>query len=186
VEIVLQNALHSQKGQITIRLREIMNMRLSDFSTFLEFKKFTAAAYSLWERAFQKMQDQHSLELTLQLIDCQYITVKGLSHGPHRTGLSNALLQLLRHIKSGSIILQICFMDCIEDVFEEQGLIKQCKKLMHIQVNVYGHKLAWMKHTITRDFFRGNTKTFQPFNRVCLALYNSLRWRFKCAELKRD
>ncbi len=42
--------------------------------------------------------DQHSIALTLQLIDCQLITVNGLNRGPLQTGLSNALLQLLRKL----------------------------------------------------------------------------------------
>jgi hypothetical protein len=63
VGIVLQNALHSQKGEITLRLKESMCMRLSYFSSFLQFKKCTAAAYSLWERAFQKMPDQSSIDV---------------------------------------------------------------------------------------------------------------------------
>ena len=80
VEIVLQNALHSQKGVITTRLRETMRIRLSNFSFFLQLKKCTAAAYSLWERAFQKMPDQRSNELTRLLIDCQLIAVNRLNH----------------------------------------------------------------------------------------------------------
>ena len=54
VEIVLQNALHSQKGEITIRLREHMRMRITDLGAFLRFKKQIATTYSLWERAHQK------------------------------------------------------------------------------------------------------------------------------------
>ena len=37
VEIVLQNALHSQKGEITTRLRESMRTRIFDYNYFLEF-----------------------------------------------------------------------------------------------------------------------------------------------------
>jgi hypothetical protein len=37
VEIVLQNALHSQKGEITIRLREHMRMRITYFGAKKHF-----------------------------------------------------------------------------------------------------------------------------------------------------
>ncbi len=67
VEIVLQNALHSQKGEITTKLREYMRMRITDFGAFLRFKKHIVITYSLWERAHQKTPDQHSNDLTRQL-----------------------------------------------------------------------------------------------------------------------
>jgi hypothetical protein len=81
VEIVLQNALHSQKGEITIKLREHMRMRITNFGAFLRFKKHIAITYSLWERAHQKTPDQHSNELTRQLIDFQLVSVKNLKNG---------------------------------------------------------------------------------------------------------
>jgi hypothetical protein len=39
VEIALQNALHSQKGEIIIRLREHIHVGIINFSAFLYFKK---------------------------------------------------------------------------------------------------------------------------------------------------
>jgi hypothetical protein len=69
VEIVLRNELHLQKGEITVKLREHMRMRITDFGAFLRFKKHIAITYSLWERAHQKTPDQHSIDLTRQLID---------------------------------------------------------------------------------------------------------------------
>jgi hypothetical protein len=84
VEIVLQNALHSQKGEITIRLREHMCMLISYFSVFLHLKKQLEITYSLWERAHQKTLDQHSNELTQQLIDAQLVLINSLEHGPFR------------------------------------------------------------------------------------------------------
>ncbi len=84
VEIVLQNALHSQKGEITIRLRKHMRMRISNFGTFLIFKKQIATTCSLWERAHQKTQDQHSNELTRQLIDAQLVSINSLDMDPFR------------------------------------------------------------------------------------------------------
>jgi hypothetical protein len=89
VEIVLQNALYSQKGEITLRLREHY------FGAFLRFKKQIATTYSLWERAYQKTPDQHSGELTRLLIDFQLVSVKNLKDGLLQTELSNALTQLL-------------------------------------------------------------------------------------------
>jgi hypothetical protein len=82
VEIVLQNVLHSQKGEITIKLREHMLMRITVFSAFLRFKKHISITYSLWERAHQKTPDQHSNDLTKQLIDFQLVSIKNLNDGP--------------------------------------------------------------------------------------------------------
>jgi hypothetical protein len=145
VEIVLQNALHSQKGEITIRLREHMRMRTTNISAFLRFKKHIAITYSLWERAHQKTPDQHSNDLTRQLIDFQLVSIKNLKDGPLRTALSKALMRLTRQFNSGNLITPICFMDSIEDVFEKQGLIK-LPESQHYLVNVNGHARAWMKH----------------------------------------
>ena len=130
VDIVLQNALHSQKGEITTRLREHMRMRISYFGAFLHLKKQLAITYSLWERAHQKTPDQHSNELTLQLIDAQLISrsIKSREPGPLQTGLFTALTQVLRKLNSGRLKIPICVMDSIEDVFEEQGLIKKLAK----------------------------------------------------------
>ena len=47
MEIVLQNALYSQKGEITERLRKLMRTQISDYNSFLHFKKGTAVAYRL-------------------------------------------------------------------------------------------------------------------------------------------
>ncbi len=131
VEIVLQNALHSQKGEITIKLREHMPMRITNFCAFLYFKKQLATTYSLWERTHQKTQDQHSNELMQKLIDSQLVSIKSLEQGPLQTGLSNALKQELHEHNSGNLITPICVMDSIEDVFEEQGLIKKLAKHQH-------------------------------------------------------
>ena len=68
VEIVLKNALHSQKGEITTRLREYMRMRIFDFNPYLLFKKKIAVACHLWEGNLQKQQDQDSIEWTQQPI----------------------------------------------------------------------------------------------------------------------
>jgi hypothetical protein len=81
VEIILQNAIYSQKGEITTRLREHMRMRIAYFGALLRFKKYIAITYSLWERAHQKTPDQHSSELTRQLIDFQIVSVKNLKDG---------------------------------------------------------------------------------------------------------
>jgi hypothetical protein len=56
VEIVLQNALHPQKGEITIRLSEHMRIGITDLVAFLYFKKQLASTYSLWERAHQNFR----------------------------------------------------------------------------------------------------------------------------------
>jgi len=82
VEIVLQNALHSQKGDIALKLREHMRMRITDFGAFLRFKKHIAITYLLWERAHQKTPDQHSNDLTRQLIDFQLVSIKNLRMVP--------------------------------------------------------------------------------------------------------
>ncbi len=68
LEIAVQNVLHSQVGESTIRLREHMSMGITYQGAFLRFKKQLATTYSLWERAHQKALDQHSNELTLLLI----------------------------------------------------------------------------------------------------------------------
>ena len=141
VEIVLQNALHSQKGEIAVKLREHMRMRITNFCAFLRFKKHIAITYSLWERAHQKTPDQHSNHLTRQLIDFQLVSIKNLKDCPLRTALSKALMRLTSQFNSGNLITPICFMDSIEDVFEEQGLIK-----LLASCNVHGHARAWMKH----------------------------------------
>ncbi len=81
MKVILQNKLHFQKGEITIRLREHMRMRITDFGAFLRFKKQIANAYSFWERAHQKTPDQHSRELTRHLIDFQLVSIKNLKDG---------------------------------------------------------------------------------------------------------
>ena len=117
METVLQNALHSQKGEITTRSREHMRMRITNFGAFLRFKKHTAISYSLWERAHQKTPDQHSNDLTRQLIDFQLVSIKNLKIGLLRTELSNALMKSMRKFNSGNLVTPICFMDSIEDLF---------------------------------------------------------------------
>ena len=52
LEIVLQNALYSQKDQIALIVREsTVCMCLTDFRLFISFKETTALAFRLWERA---------------------------------------------------------------------------------------------------------------------------------------
>ncbi len=92
-------------------------MRITDYAVFLKFKKQLATTYSLWERAHQKTPDQHSSELTRQLIDSQLVSTKSLDYRPLRTELYNALMQLLRKLNSGNLITLLCFMDSIKDVF---------------------------------------------------------------------
>jgi hypothetical protein len=115
----------SLSGEITIRLREHMRMRITDFCAFLRFKKHIATTYSLWERAHQKTPDQHSNELTRLLIDAQLASINSLEHGPLQTGLFIALAQVLHKLNSCRLIIPICVMDSIEDVFEEQRVIKK-------------------------------------------------------------
>ena len=91
------------------------------------------------------MPDQHSSELTRQLIDFQLASVKNLKEALLRTELSIALKELLRKFNSGNLITPICFMDSIEDVFETQGLNK-LQGNQHYLVDVDGHARAWMKH----------------------------------------
>ena len=122
-----------------------MRMRIPDFGAFLRFKKHIAITYSLWERAHQKTPDQHSNDLTRQLIDFQLVSIKNLKDGPLQTALSRALMRLTRQFNSGNLITPICFMDSIEDVFEEQGLIKLPEN-RHYLVNVHGQARAWMKY----------------------------------------
>ena len=62
-------------------------MCISDFGVFLHLKKQIAITYSLWERAHQKTPDQHSNELTRQLIDAQLVLIKSLEPGPLQTDL---------------------------------------------------------------------------------------------------
>ena len=117
MEVVLQNVLHSQKGEITIRLREHMRMRIAYFGAFPRIKKQIVTTYSLWERAHQKTPDQHSTELTRQVIDFQLVSMKNLKHGLLQKDFSNDLTQLLCKLNSGNLITPLCFMDSIEDVF---------------------------------------------------------------------
>ncbi len=88
----------------------------------------------------------HSNELTRQLIDAQLVLINSLELGPLETGLYIALMQVLRKLNSGSLIIPICVMDSIEDVVEEQGLNKKLAKHEHYSVKVDGHARAWMKH----------------------------------------
>ena len=96
VEIVLQNALYSQKGETTDRLRKLMRTRISDYNSFVNFKKEIAVTYRLWERTYQKFPDQDSMEWTRQLTKCQmFVTMK------HQGPLWDKLLQaLLRRSKT--------------------------------------------------------------------------------------
>ena len=100
MKIVLQNALYSQKGETTDRLRKLMRTRISDYNSFVTFKKETTVTYRLWERTFQKFPDQHSMEWTRQLIKCQmFVTMK--HQGPLRDRLLQALSKSWSFVESG-------------------------------------------------------------------------------------
>jgi hypothetical protein len=55
-------------------------------------------------------------------------------------------MKLMRKFNSGNLVTPICFMDSIEDVFEEQGLIDKLPENQHYLLKVNGHARAWMKH----------------------------------------
>jgi hypothetical protein len=84
-----------------------MRMRIPDFGAFLRFKKHIAITYSLWERAHQKTPDQHSNDLTRQLIDIQLVSIKNLKNGFLRTELSNVLIRSMRQFNSGNLVTLI-------------------------------------------------------------------------------
>ena len=77
-----------------------------------------------------------------KLIDSQLVSIKSLEQGPLQTGLSNALTQILRKLNSCRLIIPICVMDSIEDVFEEQGLNKKLAKHQRYSIKVDGHVRA--------------------------------------------
>jgi hypothetical protein len=79
-------------------------------------------------------------------MDAQLVSIKSLEPGPLQTRLANALTQVLSKINRGRHIIPICVMDSIEDVFEEQDLIKKLARHQHYLVRVDGHVGAWMKH----------------------------------------
>ena len=145
VEIVLQNALYSQKGETTDRLRKLMRTRISDYNSFVHFKKDIAVTYRLWERTHQKFPDQDSMEWTRQLIKCQmFVTMK--HQGPLRDRLLQALLRLARRNERGNPDTPIGFMDHIEAVFDDQGLAELHESSGHKLVTIDGCKTAQMKH----------------------------------------
>ena len=146
VEIVLQKALHSQKGKITARLRENVRTSYSYHNSFLVFKKRIAIAYCLWERTFQKLKDQTSIEWTRHLIDCQIVANSKHNQGQLQKELFNALLHMVRKNNRGSPNLPIDFMDRIKAVFEDEGLIMVRDNHKHYFETIDGSKTAWMKH----------------------------------------
>ncbi len=52
----------------------------------------------------------------------------------------------MRKFNSGNLITPICFINSIEDVFDEQGLIEKLAGKQYYLVDVDGHARAWMKH----------------------------------------
>lgn len=71
VEIVLQNALHSQKAETTSTVRCSMFMRIPDFKGFLLCKETDTTFYCLWARSSQKQLSQCTNEWTLQTVESQ-------------------------------------------------------------------------------------------------------------------
>ncbi len=59
---------------------------------------------------------------------------------------AGALMQVLCKLKSGRLMIPICVMDSIEDVFEEQRLFKKIAQHQQFSIKVDGHVRAWMKH----------------------------------------
>ena len=71
-EVALQNELSVSRLDVAQRLVKLMKCPLKDFDTFAAFRKSTAIAYSLWERANEAQYDQQTSEWVTQLVDYQY------------------------------------------------------------------------------------------------------------------
>ena len=124
-----------------------MRTRISDYNSFLCFKKETAVAYRLWERTFQKFPDQHSMEWTRQLIKCQmYVTMT--HQGPLQAKLLQALLRLARRNERGNPDTPIGFMDHIEAVFEDEGMYELQGNSEYKLITIDCCKTAQMKHQL--------------------------------------
>ena len=83
-EVALQNELSVNRLDVAQRLVKLMKCPLKDFDTFAAFRKSTAIAYSLWERAYEAQYDQQTSEWVTQLVDYQFDATKTLEAGPLR------------------------------------------------------------------------------------------------------
>ena len=122
-----------------------MRMRIFDYNSFLEFKKRIAVAYRLWERSFQKQQDQPSIDWTRQLINC-HMFVNIRNQGPLQNILLIALLRMVCKNNRGSPDTPRGFMDHIKAVFEDKCMLELQGNCKHRVVTINGCKTAWMKH----------------------------------------
>ena len=59
-EVILQNELSVNRLDVAQRLVKLMKCPLTDFDTYAAFRKSTAIAYSLWERAYEAQYDQQT------------------------------------------------------------------------------------------------------------------------------
>ena len=83
-EVALQNEFSVSRLEVAQRRRLVKAMKcpLNDFDTFATFRKSTAIAYSLWERAYEAQYDQQTSEWVTQLVEFQFDTTKTLEAGP--------------------------------------------------------------------------------------------------------
>ena len=81
-EVTLQNALSISRLDVAQRLVKVMKCPLKNFDTFTTFRKSTAIAYSLWERAYEAQYDQQTSEWVTQLVEYQFEATKTLEAGP--------------------------------------------------------------------------------------------------------
>ena len=86
-EVALQNELSLSRFDVAQRLVKLMKCPLTDFEMFAAFRKSTAIAYSLWEKANEAQYDQQTSEWVIQLVDNQFDATKTLEAGPLRDRL---------------------------------------------------------------------------------------------------
>ena len=124
-EVALQNELSVSRRDVAQRLVKLMKCPLTDFDTFAAFRKSTAIAYSLWERAYEAQYDQQTSEWVTQLVEFQFDTTKTLEGEVEAGPLRDRLFKVISWAKARSIcgtrLSPMEVMNPIEKVFVEIG-----------------------------------------------------------------
>ena len=135
-EVALQNALSISRLDVAQRLLKVMKFLLKNFDTFATFRKSTAIAYSLWERAYEAQYDQQTSEWVTQLVEYQFEATKTLEAGPLRDKLFKVISWAKARSISGTRLSPMEVMSPIEKIFVEIGDLKLKAPAQHQLVRV--------------------------------------------------
>ena len=175
-EVVLQNELSVNRLDVAQRPVKLMKCPLTDFDTFAAFRKSTAIAYSLWERAYEAQYDQQTSEWVTQLVEYQFDSTKILEAGPLRDKLFKVISWAKARSISGTRLSPMEVMSPIKKIFVEIGDFKLKAPAQHQLVRV---GLDGPMHTklINRQFGLVRSLNPVPYNEEALPMsYNA--WDF--------